>query len=355
MSLSQIKSLITYRQTETPVNPKKGEMWLHTVSQVIKLWKGSEWEIIWGGSAKGSEYGYILGGHIGSYVSGIDRITFPFDSGNSSNVGKLTSARYQGSGCNSSAYGFSSTGNPSSGVYLSNIERIEFPFDSGTASQVGNTSSQKGYIKSGFNCSTYGYVCGGYNGSTDLSTIDRIVFPQDSGTTSQVGSLTAQRYDYAGFNSSEHGFCSAGYRFSGFVTLSNIDRLTFPFDSGTSSITGNLTINCRYPSGCNSSEHGFNMGGSPSTAVSNIERMSFPFDSGTASHVGNLNNTISDACGGINSTIHGFNAGGYSYFSNIERLTFPFNSGTSSITGHLSIGKNGGTGVDGVDFVTQFV
>ena len=39
-----------------------------------------------------------------------------------------------------------------------------------------------------------GYICGGYDGTNKIATIDRILFPFDSGTASNVGNLTGTRY-----------------------------------------------------------------------------------------------------------------------------------------------------------------
>jgi hypothetical protein len=44
-------------------------------------------------------YGYSLGGIDDGLYSRIDRITFPFDSGTSSNVGSMSGTRYNNAGC----------------------------------------------------------------------------------------------------------------------------------------------------------------------------------------------------------------------------------------------------------------
>ena len=97
-------------------------------------------------------------------------------------------------------------------------------------------------------------------------------------------------------------------------------------------------------------------GGASSTQQSSIEKILFPFDSGTASIVGNLNNIVTQGCG-VNSTLYGYSIGGYStssYITTIDRILFPFNSGTASSVGNLSYSKSGPVGIDGVDFVSQF-
>ncbi len=86
----------------------------------------------------------------------------------------------------------------------------------------------------------YGYCMGGYTGSARLSTIDRITFPFDSGTASHVGNLSGTQFSSAGCNSSNYGYSIGGN--TGTTIISTIDRIAFPFDSGTASHVGYLSI-----------------------------------------------------------------------------------------------------------------
>ena len=136
----------------------------------------------------------------------------------------------------------------------------------------------------------YGYVCGGGTSSSIFSTIDRITFPFDSGTASHVGNLSGTRYSSASCNSSNYGYTCGGY--DGSNHLSTIDRFSFPFDSGTASHVGNLSVVGYHRKGCNSSDYGFICGALGPKSI--IDRITFPFDSGTATHVGNLSQTKSN-------------------------------------------------------------
>ena len=158
----------------------------------------------------GYEYGYCMGGIDGSnYLSTIDRITFPFDSGTATHVGNLSGSRRYAVGCNSSNYGYAMGGNDGSNILLT-IDRITFPFDSGTATHVGNLSENR-YVSAGCNSSNYGYCMGGGDGSNIFSTIDRITFPFDSEIAIHVGNLSGSRRDIAGCNSSNYGYCMGEY------------------------------------------------------------------------------------------------------------------------------------------------
>jgi hypothetical protein len=99
------------------------------------------------------------------------------------------------------------------------------------------------------------------------------------------------------------------------------------------------------------------MGGSSSVYFSRVDRMTFPFDSGTGSAVGNMTQS-KVYIGGCNSSQYGYCLGGYlgsPVTSLVDRITFPFDSGTGSVVGNISRSLAYTVGVDGTDFVTLFV
>ena len=159
-------------------------------------------------------------------------------------------------------------------------------------------------------------------------------------------------------SSADYGYC-CGNIYVTSVHFSIIDRITFPFDSGTSSHVGNLNGNRNTLSGCNGSNYGYSMGGYDGTNHhSTIDRITFPFDSGTVSHVGNLSVDKVHSSASNNSPFYGYNMcnwdGQYAN-STIDRITFPFDSGTVVHVGNLSGTRDLAVGIDGTDFVTLFV
>ena len=114
-------------------------------------------------------------------------------------------------------------------TYLSTIESFNFPFSS-NAVQVGNLSATRRFSQ-GFNSSTHGYFAGGQNVSTDLSSIDRITFPFESGTASNVGTLSTLSHNFGACNDSEHGYVFCGGIYLGSDRSSYSERISFPFDS----------------------------------------------------------------------------------------------------------------------------
>ena len=138
-----------YAQGVAPSNPIDGDTWYDTVNKALMSYSlaDNHWYTLSSSWAIGSNYGYNMGGLSTSYISNIDRITFPFNSGTSSVVGGLSIGKYQSAGCNSSNYGYCMGGSNAT-VYLSSIDRITFPFNSGTSSAVGNLSGTR-YFSAG--------------------------------------------------------------------------------------------------------------------------------------------------------------------------------------------------------------
>ncbi len=223
---------------------------------------------------------------------------------------------------------------------FSSIERISFPFDSGTATHVGNLTGSY-QQSSACNSSNYGYNCGGmmWSVTSQLSLIERITFPFDSGTATHVGNLSGSKNIAVGCNSSNYGYTMGGR--DGSNILSTVDRFSFPFDSGTSTHVGNLSGSKTYNVSCNSSNYGYSLGGfSSGNYLSTVDRITFPFDSGTASHVGNISGSRAFFHTSCNSSNYGYACGGrddMNTLSIIDRITFPFDSGTATHVGNLSI------------------
>ena len=369
MELKGIKGIDTFVQNTEPSTKYNGDVWIRPGKQSKLVWSRDKWnrpfwkdvvsKILWGA---GCEYGYVCGGYDATFaLSTIDRIKFPFDSGTATHVGNLSTAKgATSSSCNSSNYGYN-CGSTS----ISTIDRFTFPFDSGTATHVGNLNDSRKRSVGTCNSSNYGYICGQgyeYQNGTDFSVIERITFPFDSGTSSVVGNLSESKIRNSACNSSDYGYSCGGENgeTEAVFCFSTVDRFTFPFDSGTTSHVGNLSGSNDFPSGCNSSNYGYSCGGTlgPGERISVINRFSFPFDSGTATHVGNLTESKTATCSN-NSSNYGYIYSNYynssTIGSTIDRFSFPFDSGTATHVGNLSGTRHSGAGCDGVDFVTMFV
>ncbi len=351
----------TFVQLTTPtINIEIGDTWMNPNTGFIKICnRFKHWVPYSSGKigGPGADYGYCCGGYSGTaYLSSIDRITFPFDSGTAKNVNNMNNNRSASTACNSSNYGYLIAGVLTDIDRLSSIERITFPFDSGSSVLVGNVMIEK-YQAQGCNSSNHGYSMGGATISEIISFIDCITFPFDSGTASRVGNLSGINYFSAGCNSSNHGYNMGGNNGIGSAYLSVIDRIAFPFNSGVALHVGNLTMAFYALAACNSSSYGYSMGGFDGVnIISIIDRITFPFNSGTASRVGNLPSFKAHITG-CNSSNHGYNMGGVigPFISSIDRITFPFDSGTATYVGNLSGILHSGSGIDGVDFTTLFV
>jgi len=361
--VNNLRSGAKFTQSVPPLNPKQNDVWYNIVFQTYFIYNIDIWETLFTDSAPmpgpGSEYSYTCGGYSTptSTISNIQRMHFPFNSGVFETKGNLVIDTCEAVGCNSSQTGYIMNGHEST-VTSSNIEKISFPFDSGDSVISGNTTISS-YLRAGFNSSRYGYSSGGFQ-SGYKSLIERFAFPFDSGTAVNVGNLSSSKYIGCGYNSSQHGFAPGGMMYDGnHYYYSSIDRIEFPFDSGTATKQGNLNSVKYLASCCNSSTDGFLFSGRDSSAYrqADIEKTTFPFDSGNTAVVSYHRSTVQSAAS--NSTIHGFIAGGYDQadyeVSIVQRITFPFDSGVVEETGTLVSNMNQVTGIDGTDFSTLFV
>ena len=346
-------------QGAEPTDPYEGLTWYDTTGQAYMEYHNSEWhEIGLLPTVVATEYGYCIGGYYAATAtSTIERLTFPFDSGNTSAVGNLSATLYNTCGCNSSNYGYVLGGGNNMG---SAINRILFPFDSGTSSEVGYLTTANRVDNNACNSSNYGYSINGFPTYTSqYSIIDRITFPFDSGNATNVGISSFPCARNECFNSSTHGYSCGGIFYTGdYYNHTRIDRIVFPFDSGTADNVGSLSGFREWGIPFNSSTYGYYCSGTnvASIGFSNVQRITFPFDSGTASDTGDTS-TATAINAGCNSTNYGYIMGKlYSavYRSSVERITFPFDSGTSSEVGTLTTAKGHTTGVDGTDFVRLF-
>jgi hypothetical protein len=136
--------------------------------------------------------GYFCGGYDGTYLSGIDKITFPADT-KSTLSATLTGGIAEFSGfANSGVAGYVGGGVAPA---TDRIDKITFPADTKStlsATLSSATQSMATYANSG----TAGYFAGGLSGSF-LSRIDKITFPADTKSTI-AATLTSIRGYLAG-------------------------------------------------------------------------------------------------------------------------------------------------------------
>lgn len=237
-----------------------------------------------------SQFGFFCGGGINpTYYSTIDRIDYNVKNTTATIITYLSQAKRIGGGVNSSCCGYFA-GEQLGTTFYSTISKITFPFDSGIPLSTSKlTIARRDCI--GVQSSQFGFFCGGVS-TQSYSKIDRIIFSSDTGTASSVGNLIVPNCETANFESETNGFICGGNENNAGQYSSRITRFAFPFDSGTTSIVGSTASAARVTSyGCNASSYGYIAAGAVSnvpTIVSSVERITFPFDSGIASNSGNL-------------------------------------------------------------------
>lgn len=148
-----------------------------------------------------SSHGYISGGsNTGApYDNKIEKFSFSVDA-NATDVGDLTVARMQVAGQSSSTHGYTSGGkaaNPSpppSSMFTDVIDKFSFSTD-GNATDVGNLSSGR-YDHAGQSSISNGYTSGGVQPSPfgTKNIIEKFPFSSDANATDVGDLVVAQQY-----------------------------------------------------------------------------------------------------------------------------------------------------------------
>lgn len=344
--------------TEQPIKPKPGDIWWRPDTGEFCRYTGSQW--LCSLPLKGGDLGYISGG---SDLT-LESLYFPFDSGTSKLHGEDLFQIQTGysAGLNSSqSMFFCGGGTTSNAAQQSGVSRIDFNFRNPVVKLVGALTITRWY-PGGCNNSQYGYILCGHSfsgGNAARSSIERITFAQDSQSSVVVGNLTKSTYTNAGINSSNYAYSAGGYLSVSTAQHSHLDRMTFPFNSGTSSVVGNLSSSVGNVASCNSSLYGFLMGGATNGGnyikLSIIQRFTFPNNSGSAVTKGYLSGPRFNNAG-LNSKTDGYSCTDNAATSAIDKIIFPFESGVSYFVGNLSTSThNGKRAADNTDFISQFV
>jgi len=196
------------------------------------------------------------------------------------------------------------------------------------------------------------YFMGGGNldDTAYIDSIEKLNFPFENALTYTINNLNIQKKNGGGCNSTTHGYCMGGAS-AATTFLSSIDRLNFSFDTARIQAIGTLTVNINGNSAFNCSTHGFSIGGETTygTSISYIDRLEkvpFNIDTVFTRTFASLNTMVAFSnC--VNSSSNGYIIGGYNtgYTYNMskkmERITFPGDSGKAQLLGEVTILDSG--------------
>lgn len=342
----------TRRDELEPREFDAAETW-YTREKLVVYNSGANWEVTGVRSGRGANFGYMINGYTTTAENSIVRIAFPFLS-SQENLVSLYADGYPCEGCNSSNYGFFSD----TGSAHQSFSQLTFPFDDGTVTTAGaspSISSSSTYMWPSCNSSAKGYL---FYSITPVYHRDDILFPFDSGATTQnTGAHDGDHKEGTAFNSSTHGYLTGGWDLSTYY--STVERLEFA--TGTNLARGTMaTSDRRQLSSFNSSQHGYIASGrNDSGNLSDTERLTFPFDSGDISDSYTVATAVRYA-GCVNSSVAGVIAGGRdsggSTIADVQQLMFPMDSNwTVAVDISLDTARKRTKGIDGVDFVSQFL
>jgi len=232
-----------------------------------------------GSFANSSVAGYVVGGYSGTYLSRINKFTFPADTASTLSATLTVALRYnQGSFSNSGVAGYSVGGAGAS--YTDAIDRIAFPADTKTvlAAVLTDTSAEAS------GCSNYGaagYVFGGYNtAATVTSRIDKLSFPAETKSTLSA-TLTGASLAHQTFsNQNTSAYICGGFASNFSTYLTRIDKVAYSTDALS---TGGSTLSIGTALGAgfaDSNNAGYVCGGNDSTGdtISAIKKIAVSTD-----------------------------------------------------------------------------
>jgi hypothetical protein len=295
-------------------------------------------------SLQGSTYAYSASnaGHpsFPGHNAAIDKYAFAGGS-NATDAGDLTVARTMFAGqASASDYGYALGGFNPNGPQADAKTRIDrFPFASdGDATDVGTLTVQTyDGVNGNVQTADHGYIGKTYDFPTSPGSAYYKYSFSSSISLSGGGTFTASNYtNYfasSGNSSTTHGYINAGsvYPVSGGFQPSNMIE-KFPFASeGDTTDVGDLTVGRYRQVGINSTTHGYTAGGKTPSASNVIDKFPFASD-GNATDVGDLLSGWHRG-GGAAETAAGYILGGYGTpYHNYKTViqSFPFASDANS-------------------------
>lgn len=178
-----------------------------------------------------THFGYICSGFYQNQI--IQKFMFPFDDGDIQLYGNLTEI-YNGDGLNSEQYGYVvgsvDFSNNEFGEFTKFIDKFDFSLDTGTASKSLETSVS--YITpSACNSSAFGYITSGvqYNNFSHntITQIDEIDYNLDSGICSNYSSITNNNIRNCANNSTQFGYVCGGHTISNKIPTNTFSKINF--------------------------------------------------------------------------------------------------------------------------------
>ena len=289
------------RIAEIGVGFKAGQLRYNTDSSKVELYDGSQWTEVQSsrpdlnGGARGV---FGCSSTAGGFVNTIDFITIS-STGNASDFGDLTQARYISGACSSSTRGVFGGGvNP--GI----VNTIDFITISSTGNAVDFGDLTQATFGPGVCSSSTRGVFGGGQTPTVVNTIDFITI-SSTGNTVDFGDLTQARYAPGACSSSTRGVFGGGQTPT---VVNTIDFITIS-STGNASDFGDLTQARLYLSACSSSTRGVFGGGYVSGNVNTIDFITIS-STGNASDFGDLTQ-VRHGLGACSSSTRGVFGGGY--------------------------------------------
>ena len=303
-----------------------------------------------GGTTRGGNQGYFVGGYSTNYTARADKTTYASDTTASQTTANLTTATAFVTGVSEgSTKGYIAGGDTIS--YVATAYKTTFSTDSTATQSSANLSQARAYLAGCSGEGTKGYFAGGRTAigtATGVSTADKLTYSTDTTIAQTTANLSQSRQQLAGITEGS----TKGYFIGGIDTfgLNSIvaDKITFSNDTSASQTTANLSVGVNGLAGnSGDSTRGYVLGGNGPTPAA--RKITYATDTTTAQTSAFLSNAKYWATGITQGSTKGYVAGGFDDYSpqnTTDKITFSTDTTAAQTTANLSQSRYGAAGVE---------
>jgi hypothetical protein len=305
-----------------------------------------------GGTTRGGNQGYILGGYSTNYTSRADKTTYASDTTASQTTANLTTSTANVAGVSEGlTKGYIAGGDTTS--YVATAYKTTFATDSTATQSSANLSQARERLAGCSGDSTKGYFAGGRTsiGSIGVATADKLTYSSDTTAAQTTANLSQARQQLAGITEGS----TKGYFIGGMNTLgsfSNVaDKITFSSDTTAAQTTANLSSFGSIALAGNSGDNtkGYLLGGNDGSISVIGRKVTYATDTTATQTSANLSIGRYSATGITQGSTKGYVAGGlddYNPQNTADKITFSTDTTAAQTTANLSQARFSAAGVE---------
>jgi hypothetical protein len=303
-----------------------------------------------GGTTRGGNQGYILGGYSTNYTSRADKTTYASDTTASQTTANLTTSTAFSAGVSEgSTKGYVAGGDTTS--YVVTAYKTTFATDSTATQSSANLSQARTYLAGCSGEGTKGYFAGGSTAGgltgTSVATANKIIYSTDTTTAQTSANLSQARSSLAGITEgSTKGYLLGGQ--AGVNQVTTADKITFATDVTAAQTSANL-LNPTFGAAGNSGDSTKGYVSGQGLGATITRKITYATDTTTAQSSANLTSAKYWATGITQGSTKGYVAGGFDDYNpqnTADKITFSSDTTAAQTTANLSQARYGAAGLE---------